>query len=93
MAYCTPDELGDLFTAAGLADVEVRAAVVTADYDDFADLWQPLEAGVGPSGAYVASLAPEPRAALMQELRRRLGVGDGAFRLTARAWIATGRVG
>jgi hypothetical protein len=65
---------------------------VSAGYDGFEDLWQPLEVGVAPSGAYAASLAPEQRAALKQELRRRLGVGDGAFRLTARAWIATGRV-
>jgi SAM-dependent methyltransferase len=92
MPFCTPGELGDLWRAAGLAEVGVAPVVVSAGYDGFEDLWQPLEVGVAPSGAYAASLAPEQRAALKQELRRRLGVGDGAFRLTARAWIATGRV-
>ena len=66
--------------------------IVSAGYDGFEDLWQPLELGVAPSGAYVASLAPEQRAAFKEELRRRLGVGNDPFRLTARAWIATGRV-
>lgn len=46
---------------------------------------------MGPSGAYVASLSPVARRALKAELRRRLDVGSEPFRLTARAWIATGR--
>ena len=66
--------------AAGLADVAVAPAVVSAGYAGFEDLWQPLELGVGPSGAYAASLAPGARAALEDELRRRLGAGDEPFR-------------
>jgi SAM-dependent methyltransferase len=92
MPFCRPAELGDLWSAAGLGDVEVSPAEVAASYDGFEDLWQPLEQGVGPAGAYAASLAPEQRAALAAELRRRLGAGDGPFRLTARAWLVTGRV-
>ena len=90
MPFCEPGELGGLWRAAGLVEVNVAPVVATADYEGFEDLWQPLELGVAPSGAYVASLAPDRRAALKQELRRRLAVGDDAFRLTARAWIATG---
>ncbi len=63
-----------------------------AGYDGFEDLWAPLERGVAPSGAYAVSLPPERRAALRRELRRRLGVGDEPFRLSARAWLATGVV-
>jgi SAM-dependent methyltransferase len=92
MPFCTPVELADLLSTAGLADGEVAPAVVAAAYDGFDDLWHPLELGVGPSGAYATSLPPEQRAALKEELRRRLGVGDDPFRLTARAWIAVGRV-
>ena len=92
MPYCSPDELGALWSAAGLGDVEVVPAVVAASYTGFEDLWQPLEAGVGPAGAYVVALAPEQRAAFKEEVERRLDVGDGAFELTARAWIATGAV-
>ena len=81
-----------LWTAAGLTGVEVEPVTVEAGYDDFADLWGPLEQGVGPAGAYTVALAPDARAALRDELRRRLGAGDAPFRLTARAWIVD-RVG
>ena len=92
MPFCTPEELGELWSAAGLADVSVVPVVVAARYDGFEDLWQPLELGVAPSGAYAVSLDPEQRTALKEELRRRLGARADPFRLTARAWIATGRV-
>lgn len=91
MPYRTPDELGDLWS--GFDGVRVEPVVVSADYDGFEDLWQPLELGVAPAGAYVVSLPPKRRVALKAELRDRLGVGDEPFRLSARAWIATGRVG
>jgi SAM-dependent methyltransferase len=93
MRFCAPDELGGLWSAAGLQGVHVGAAVVAARYDDLDDLWRPLESGVGPSGAYVAAQPPERQAALRAELARRLDAGDGPFRLDARAWLATGRVG
>ena len=93
MPFCTPDRLGELLTAAGLAGVRVSAAVVAAGYEDFEDLWRPLELGVAPSGAYASSLSGARRLALKDGLRDRLGVGEGPFRLTARAWIATGRAG
>ena len=93
MPFCKPDELGELLSGAGLAGVEVAPAVVSAGYDGFEDLWQPLEVGVGPSGAYVAGLSPESRAAFKEQLRHQLDVGDEPFRLQARAWIATGSVG
>ncbi len=92
MPYCTPDELAGLWSTAGLANVDVSPVVVTGRYEGFEDLWEPLERGVGPSGAYVVSLPADRRAAVKQELQRRLGVADGPFQLTARAWIATGRV-
>jgi SAM-dependent methyltransferase len=92
MPFCDPEELGDLWSAAELADVRVTPAVVAADYDGFEDLWQPLELGIAPAGAYATSLPPRRRAALKAELRRRLDVGSEPFRLTARAWLATGRV-
>jgi SAM-dependent methyltransferase len=91
MPFCAPDELAALWSAAGLAEVRVVPAVVIGRYTGFEDLWEPLERGVGPSGAYVAALAADQQAAVKDELRRRLGVGDAPFELTARAWIATGR--
>jgi SAM-dependent methyltransferase len=92
MPYCQPDELSQLWADAGLRAPTVKALVVGAEYGGFGDLWQPLEEGVAPSGAYAASLPPERRKRLRDELRRRLGVGDEPFRLTARAWCVVGRV-
>jgi SAM-dependent methyltransferase len=90
MPFCTPEELTDLWSGAGLADVHVAAVEVGAAYDGFDDLWRALEAGVAPSGAYVLGLDVDGRAALADGLQRRLGVGSRPFRLTARAWVATG---
>jgi ubiquinone/menaquinone biosynthesis C-methylase UbiE len=92
MRYCNPDELTQLWEEAGLEEVATSALTVGAEYDDFDDLWQPLEAGVGPSGAYVAALPAEQRARLRDELRRRLDVGERPFRLSARAWCVAGSV-
>jgi SAM-dependent methyltransferase len=92
MPYCRPDELAELWRGAGLQDVETSELVVDARYSGFGDLWQPLESGVGPSGAYAAGLPPERRTRLRGELRRRLDAGEEPFRLTARAWRVVGRV-
>ncbi|MGH2714466.1 MAG: class I SAM-dependent methyltransferase [Thermoleophilaceae bacterium] len=92
MRYCRPDELRVLWRDAGLRAVTTSTLTVEAGYDDFDDLWRPLEAGVGPSGAYAATLPPERRVRLRDELRRRLDVANNPFRLTARAWCVVGRV-
>ena len=47
---------------------------------------------IAPSGAFCKSLDPEGQAELREAYRRRLGVGDGPFELSARAWAAVGRV-
>jgi SAM-dependent methyltransferase len=90
MRFCTLDELRGLW--AGFADVAGGELTVSADYDGFDDLWEPLEHGVGPAGAYAASLDPPEREALREELRRLLGSPGGPFTLSARAWWVTGRV-
>jgi SAM-dependent methyltransferase len=90
MRYCTPDELRALW--GGFADVAGGSVSVSARYEDFDSLWEPLEAGVGPAGAYAAALDPPRRAALRDELRRLLGAPSGPFELSARAWWVTGRV-
>jgi SAM-dependent methyltransferase len=92
MRWCADGELAELWRAAGLRDVRCGPLVVSATYSDFEDLWSPLPAGVGPSGAFCASLDEDRRAALHDAYRRRLGVGDGPFELTARAWAVAGIV-
>ncbi|HEX5469912.1 MAG TPA: class I SAM-dependent methyltransferase [Gaiellaceae bacterium] len=82
--------LAELWETTGLADVEGGAIVVSTSYESFDELWKPYLAGVGPAGAYAASLAPDAQEALRDEYRRRLGSPEGAFTLEARAWYAVG---
>lgn len=90
MRWCNEGELGELWLAAGLRDVRLGQLVVRASYAGFEDLWSPFPTGVAPSGAYCKSLEPDLRAALRSAYRRRLGVDDEPFELTARAWAVTG---
>jgi SAM-dependent methyltransferase len=92
MSYCRPDELERLWLDAGLVEVRTSELGVEAGYSGFDDLWQPLESGVGPSGAYAAALPSERRRRLREELRARLGAGEEPFQLVARAWCVVGRV-
>jgi SAM-dependent methyltransferase len=92
MQWCTPEEMDELWTSAGLREVKVDELVVAASYDDFSDYWAPFPSGIGPAGAYCASLAPARQDALRQAVFRRLGSPDGPFDLTARAWVAVGQV-
>ena len=92
MAFCDPDSLARLWADAGLDDVATDPIVVRASYADFDDLWDPFTTGVGPAGAYCASLSGPERERLKQAYHRRLGTPEGAFELSARAWMARGRV-
>ena len=90
MRWCAEGELAELWREAGLRDVRSGGLVVRAGYADFEDLWSPLPSGIAPSGAFCASLDDDRRAALHDAYRRRLGVGEGPFELTARAWAVAG---
>jgi len=93
MRWCGDGELAELWRQAGLGGVRFGALEVSASYDSFEDLWSPLPTGVAPSGAFCRSLDPERQAALREAFRRRLGVGDGPFELSARAWAVAGTAG
>jgi len=90
MRWCGEGELAGLWRDAGLRNVRFSPLHVRAAYTDFADLWSPLPTGVAPSGAFCASLDSAGQAALHDAWRRRLGVSDGPFELTARAWAVAG---
>jgi len=91
MRYCTPSELYELWTQAGLSDVATGELHTSAAYGSFEEMWQPLESGLGPSGAHVKELDPGGRSALKQRFHELLGSPRGAFTLDARAWYVTGR--
>lgn len=89
MRFSRAEELGELWQSS-LTGVTVSPIDAEASYDDFDDLWAPFPTGVGPAGAYAASLDPEAQEQLRDEFRRRLGDPQGAFTLSARAWCAVG---
>jgi ubiquinone/menaquinone biosynthesis C-methylase UbiE len=90
MRFGTPEELDALWSEAGLEQVVTDSLGVAEQYEGFHDYWQPFTAGVGPGGAYCASLGDDARAELREECRRRLGDPTGAFSLDARAWAVRG---
>jgi hypothetical protein len=72
--------------------VRFDSLVVSAAYEGFDDLFAPIETGLAPAGAFYTSLDDAGRAALREAFRRQLGVGDGPFELSARAWAVAGAV-
>jgi SAM-dependent methyltransferase len=89
--WCREGELEGLFRAAGvLHDVRGAQLVVSAGYENFDDLWWPFPQGIGPAGAFAASLDDATQAKVRDAYREHLGVGDGPFELTAKAWAAAG---
>ena len=92
MRWCGEGELAELWRSAGLRRVRFGPLVVRASYAGFEDLWTPLLAGVGPSGAFCKALDEDRRAVLRDAFQRQLGVGDAPFELTARAWAVAGTV-
>lgn len=84
--------LAGLWREAGLRDVESRAITVERTFPDFDTLWAITL--TGPRFAAVAShFTPELKEDVRQELRERLGAGDGQpVTLSARANAVKGRV-
>lgn len=89
---CRPVPLQELFTQAGLMEVEVRPIDVPTRFRDFDDYWTPFLGGQGPAPGYAMSLGEEKRGVLRDRIRARLAVAeDGSIDLTARAWAVRGR--
>jgi SAM-dependent methyltransferase len=86
---CRRQPLEQLYQAAGLAEVEVRAIDVPTVFRDFDDYWSPFMGGQGPAPSYAMSLSEERRAALRERIRAGLPTADdGSIHLIARAWAA-----
>lgn len=81
-------DLAQLFTLAGLREVEETALSVTVEHPSFDEWWEPFTLGVGPAGAYVAGLESQRRAELREHCRAALP--EAPFTITARAWTARG---
>jgi SAM-dependent methyltransferase len=82
-------DLARLFAGAGLGGIRVATLTVQVRHASFEEWWEPLTLGVGPAGAYAASLAPDHRTALREQCRRLLPAGP--VHISATAWAAAGR--
>jgi SAM-dependent methyltransferase len=81
--------LASLFAQAGLGGAQVTTLTVQVHYASFEQWWEPFTLGVGPAGAYVASLHPDRRSALRDQCRRHLPAGP--VEVSATAWAASAR--
>jgi SAM-dependent methyltransferase len=89
---CRPEDLENLFLAASLSDIEVRAIDIPTRFADFDDFWLPFLGGQGPAPSYAMSLDEAPRNRLRDRIHQRLPIeSDGSIPLIARAWAIKGR--
>jgi SAM-dependent methyltransferase len=90
---CQPDALWQLFSTAGLEQIEVTAIDIRTEFENFEEYWQPFLGGQGPAPSYVMSLDVDARARLKERLRMRIPVeSDGHISIIARAWAVRGTV-
>ena len=81
--------LAQLFAQAGLGRIQATALTVHVRHASFGQWWEPFTLGVGPAGAYVASLTADHQAALREHCRSLLP--PGPIDVSATAWAATSR--
>ena len=80
--------LTELFVAAGLETVEETALTARVTHETFEEWWEPFTLGVGPAGAYVASLDDDGVTRLREHLRATMP--SAPFEHAAVAWAARG---
>jgi SAM-dependent methyltransferase len=81
--------LAELFAQAGLGGTQVTTLTVQVRHASFEQWWERFTLGVGPAGAYLASLDNDHQAALREECRRLLPASP--VQISATAWAATSR--
>jgi SAM-dependent methyltransferase len=89
---CQPEPLAELFTEAGMHDVEVRGIDIPTRFANFDDYWTPFLGGQGDAPTYLAGLNEDERERLRTSLQATLPTAeDGSIPLVARAWAVRGR--
>lgn len=88
LAGAREGHLAELFEAAGLREVEATKLDASLEHPSFADWWEPYTGGVGPAGAYLASLDPQRQVELRDRCQAELPAAP--FLVTARAWATRG---
>ncbi len=89
-----PGEMRQRFVAQGLEDVSETSLLIRMDYESFADYWEPIAAGEGPVGKFVAGLDPARRAQADEAVRAAYEAGepDGPRSFASIAWACRGVV-
>lgn len=87
-----PGEMRRSFLAQGLRDVTESSLTIRMDYENFTDYWEPISAGEGPIGKYVAGLDETRRTTLDRAVRAAYEAGkpDGPRSFAATAWACRG---
>lgn len=80
--------LAELLREAGLQAVEETALTVRVEHATFDEWWDPFTLGVGPAGAYLATLDAEHRDRLRERCAETFPAD--AFVVSASAWAARG---
>lgn len=88
MAGAREGHLAQLFSAAGLRDVEASLVTASVEHASFDAWWELFTFGIGPAGGYLASLDPDRQAELRETCRAL--VPTGPFVLSVRAWATRG---
>jgi SAM-dependent methyltransferase len=81
-------QLGELFSSAGLHEIDESSLIASVPFQTFEEWWEPFTLGVGPAGAYVARLDEAQRAELRERCRTRLP--EPPFTIDAQAWAGRG---
>jgi SAM-dependent methyltransferase len=82
--------LAALFAQAGLSRAQATTLTIRVRHASFEHWWERFTLGVGPAGAYVASLTPDGQAELREQCRRLLPAGP--VEIDATVWAATCRI-
>ncbi len=88
LAGAREGHLAGLFGQAGLGGIRATTLTVSVGHVGFEQWWEPFMLGVGPAGAYLASLDADRQATLRERCRRLLPAGP--IEVSATAWAATG---
>ena len=88
LAGAREGHLGDLLRQAGFDEVSESALEVRVGHATFNEWWEPYNLGVGPAGAYLASLSTSEQERLRDQCRSMLPAAP--FVVSGRAWAARG---
>ena len=86
MTLCREGALAELCHQQGLKGVQTASLKMPLRFATFDDYWAPFSLGIGPAGAYLASLPHEQRNLLRDRLQKRLAMSQSGIELSARAW-------